>query len=315
MKKKKGLKITAIVLAVAIIGTVAGVAIYNKADDIDFGEIKVADIPEKAEGTVRVMSYNVRCMSDPEGSINNRSKLVTAVLEGYAPDSFGVQEANSKWMNILEKNLGDKYAYVGEPRDFLGPFSEYSAVFYLKDKFNLLDSGTFWLSETPDKKNTKSFESECYRIATWALLENKETGEKYTHVNTHLDHVLESTRLEQAKVLISKIEEFQKNGKVICTGDFNTDNTESAYSELVSAFDNTMLTAENTDSGTTYHDYGKEPEDKLPIDFIFATKGTSVATYKVADHTFKPIDSGKLPEGQDVMYPSDHHAICADIYV
>ncbi len=315
MKNKKGLKITAIVFAVLIVCGIAGIGIYNKIDDMDFGEIKVADVPEKTDGTVRVMSYNVRCLSDPEGSINNRSKLVTAVLDAYAPDSFGVQEANSKWMNILKKNLGDKYDYVGEPRDYLGFLSEYSAVFYLKDKYNVVDSGTFWLSKTPDKKVTKSFDSDCYRIATWAILENKETGEKYTHVNTHLDHVLASTRLEQAKVLLSKIKEFEKNGTVICTGDFNTDSEEDAYEVLVAAMDNSMLTAENTDSGTTFHAYGSKPEDKLPIDFIFTSKGTKVATYKVCDHTFKPLDLSKLPEGQDVMYPSDHHAICADIYL
>ncbi len=314
MKKKKILKGVAIVLAVAIFGTAAGFGIYNMVTDIDFGEIKVEGVPEKAENTVRVMSYNVRCKSDPEGSINNRSKLVKAVLNEFAPDSFGVQEATAKWIRILDKAFGDKYERVGEPRDRFGPFSEYSAVYYLKDKYNLIDGGTFWLSETPDKKFTKSFDSACYRVASWVVLENKETGERYTHVNTHLDHVLESTRYEQAKVLLTKIKEFEKNGKVVCTGDFNTDLNESAYDELIAALDDSMLVAENTDSGTTYHAYGRKEPDKLPIDFIFVTKGTEVNRYKVADYSFVPLDPTDLPAGQEVMYPSDHHAICADIY-
>ncbi len=314
MKKKKALKIVVIVLAIAIVGTLAGFEIYNKVTDIDFGEIKVDNVPEKAEDAVRVMSYNVRCKSDPEGSINNRSKLVTAVLAAHEPDSFGVQEATSKWLRLIDKSLGDKYDRVGVARDYFGPFSEYSAVYYLKDKYNLIDSGTFWLSETPDKKYTKSFDSNCFRIATWAVLENKETGERYTHVNTHLDHVLESTRSEQARVLIERVKELEKNGTVVCTGDFNTDMDEkSVYDQLAAAFDNTMFVAENTDSGTTYHAYGRKEPDKLPIDFVFVTKGTSVDRYKVADYEFVPVDKNDLPEGMSVIYPSDHHAIFADI--
>ena len=104
MSKKK--KIVAIVLAAAVIASAAGVGIgigiRNASDSVDFGEIVIDGIPERKEGTTRVMSFNVRCKSDPEGSINNRSKLVTAILDQYAPDSFGVQEATAKWMRILK---------------------------------------------------------------------------------------------------------------------------------------------------------------------------------------------------------------------
>ena len=124
-----------------------------------------------------------------------------------------MQEATGKWMSILEKKLGDKYAFVGEPRDNYGPYSEYSAVFYLKDKYSLIDGGTIWLSETPDVKCTKSFDSACYRIASWAVLEEKTTGKRYTHMNTHLDHVLESTREGQAGVLLEKLKELQAQGR------------------------------------------------------------------------------------------------------
>ena len=169
---KKGKKIL-IAIAAAAVATGIGFGIYTAVTTVNFGEIVIDGIPEKSAEATRVMSFNVRCADDPEGSINTRSKIVTAIIERYAPDSFGVQEATGKWMGILKGKLGDKYAYVGEPRDNYGPFSEYSAVFYLKDKYNLIDEGTIWLSETPEVKNTKSFDSACYRIATWAVLENK----------------------------------------------------------------------------------------------------------------------------------------------
>lgn len=299
MKKSK--KILAILAAVAVAAG-AGFAIYSASTTVNFGEIVIDGIPEKTDKAVRVMSFNVRCKSDPEGSVKNRSKIVNAIIEQYAPDSFGVQEANTPWITRLDAAFSDKYDRVGEPRDNTGPFSEYSAVYYLKDKYNLLDEGTIWLSETPEEKCTKSFDSACYRIATWAVLENKETGEKYTHINTHLDHVLEETRVGQIKVLIEKFKELEKDGTVICTGDFNTYIDGDVYAEMCTAADDTRVTATNTDSGITFHSYGKkEDKGQGPIDFIFTTKGVKTETFRIIRNQAKD------------MYPSDHYPIVADI--
>lgn len=302
---KKGKRILIAVAAVAAVAVAAGIGfgIYSASTTIDFGEIVIDGIPEKSEQATRVMSFNVRCADDPEGSINNRSQLVTAVIDQYAPDSFGVQEATAKWMRILKSELGDRYGCVGKARDYFGPFSEYSAVFYLKDKYNLIDEGTIWLSETPEKKS-KSFDSACYRIATWAVLEDKETGVRYTHMNTHLDHVLESTRDGQAGVLLTKLEELQAEGNVIVTGDFNAYPDEDVYKRMVKVTDDVASTAKNADSGITYHNYGKiKDEGQGAIDFIFTSKGVKAETYKVIRNTV------------DGMYPSDHYPVVADIIV
>lgn len=298
--KTKG-KIISIILAVALVAGI-GTVMYKKSTDIDFGEIVIDSIPEKGNTATRIMSFNVRCIDDEEGSINNRSQIAVAVIDQYAPDSFGVQEATPKWIKILDKKFSEKYARVGEGRSPIEMFTEYSAVYYRKDKYNLIDSGTMWLSETPEKKYTKSFDSKHNRIATWAVLENKETGEKFTHINTHLDHVLESTRVEQSKVLLNKIAELENSTKVICTGDFNTFETAEAYSVMSASMDDTKLLAENSDTGITFHKYGtiEEHEDGA-IDFIFTTKGMTVDTYKIIRNTV---------EG---MYPSDHYPIVADI--
>ncbi len=298
---KKGKKLLIALAAVAVAAGV-GFGIYSAATTVNFGEIVIDGIPEKSAEATRVMSFNVRCASDPEGSVKNRSKIVNAILEQYAPDSFGVQEANLFWLVRIDAALGDTYARVGEPRDNYGPFSEYSAVYYLKDKYNLIDESTIWLSETPEEKFTKSFDSACYRVATWAVLENKETGEKYTHINTHLDHVLEETRVGQIKVLIEKLKELQKDGKVICTGDFNTYQDGGVYAEMCKIADDVRFTAKDADDGITFHRYGKiEENEKGPIDFIFTSKGVKADTYKVIRNTAKD------------MYPSDHYPIVADI--
>ncbi len=295
-------RVLPIILAVAVVIGI-GTVMKNKSEKIDFGEITLSEIPEKASGSTRVMSFNVRCVSDDNGqSIANRSQLVTAVLEQYAPDTFGVQEATPEWLKIIDRELGDKYTRVGEGRSPIEMFTEYSCVYYLKDKYNLLDSGTIWLSETPEKKYTKDFESKHNRIASWAVLEDKQTGEKFTHINTHLDHVLESTRVEQVKVLQAKIAELEKETTVICTGDFNTHETGEAYAQMRKTMDDTKLLAESSDTGITFHKYGTiEEHADGAIDFVFATKGTKALTYKI------------IRDSIDGIYPSDHYPVVADV--
>lgn len=305
MKKSKIILIVlAIVIAVGAVAA-AGVALSKKADLIDFGEIVLDGVPVKEEEATRIMSFNVRCKDDPEGSIDNRSQICVEIINQYAPDSFGVQEATPKWLRIFDKEVGDRYARVGESRDFFGPFSEYNCVYYLKDKYNLLDSGTFWLSETPYKKYSVDYDSACRRIASWAVLEDKTTGEVYTHINTHLDHVLESTRDAQSKVLLAEMAKLQTQGTVVITGDFNTFSDGDVYASMIAGADDAAVTADiAVEAGITFHNYGKkEDKGQGAIDFIFVTKGTPVDTYKVIKNTVQG------------MYPSDHYPIIADIHI
>ncbi|MBE6774509.1 MAG: endonuclease/exonuclease/phosphatase family protein [Clostridia bacterium] len=301
MKKLKIILIAAVVLIAAGFGAYG---IYTQIDAVKFGEIVIDGIPEKDEAATRVMSFNVRCANDGKQTITNRSKVAVEVIKQYAPDSFGVQECTPRWCRILKSNLGDKYDCVGKPRDAKGPFTEYSSIYYLKDKYNLIDSGTFWLSETPDKPNSKSFDSACCRIATWAILENKTTGERYTHINTHLDHVLESTREAQMQVLIGRVLEITKDSTVVMTGDFNAYEDSSVYAVACESFNDTKYIAENSDNGPTFTKYGtKEDNGKGAIDFIFVTKDVKVQNYKIIRNTVQDI------------YPSDHFPIVADVFI
>ena len=260
----------------------------------------IADVPEKTADSVRIVSFNVRCKDDTFGSVKGRSQLICAALEQYAPDSFGVQEATAEWIEILCENLTD-YDCVSQMRDGKAS-SEASAVFYLKAKYNLLDSGTIWLSDTPEEFASKFTLSFCPRIATWATLENKETGEIYTHINTHLDHVLESVRVKQINVLKGKIEELKSASyPVVCTGDFNTKEGADAYNEMKPCLNDSKYLAVNSDDGATYINYGKNIFETRPIDFIFVSDGVAVENYKIIDE--------KIGD----MYLSDHAALCADV--
>lgn len=282
--------LTALVLAVLMM-----LGRYTPAD------WTITDVPERVEGATRVISFNLRCKDDIFGSVKNRAKFILAALEAYAPDSFGVQEATAQWLKLLDEGLGDRYARVGVGRDN-SKKTEYSAVYYRTDKFTLLDSGTRWLSKTPDKAGSKDFLSSLPRICTWATLKNRQTGKICTHLNTHLDHVLESTREQQAAVLVAQAKALEAKGAVVCTGDFNTEEGAEAYKVVAAALDDAKMTAAVSDSGPTFHDYGRLLGAKQkPIDFIFVTRGTEVRRYKIIDNTV------------DGMYLSDHYGLCGDI--
>ena len=299
---KKAKLIIGIILCIALAGC-AAYGIYTQIGAVDFDEIIIEGIPEKSEESTRVMSFNVRCKNDGKQTITNRSKVAVEVINQYAPDSFGVQECTPRWKRIFAANIGDRYACVGAARDYYGPFTEYSSIYYLKDKYNLIDSGTFWLSETPEKKWTKSFDSACFRVASWALLEDKETGIRYTHINTHLDHVLESTRESQMKVLIECVNKVANGSPIVMTGDFNAyEDNSLVYTVACESFNDTKKVAENSDTGRTFTSYGSKEEDGTgAIDFIFADKELKVDTYKIIRNTVQGI------------YPSDHYPIVADI--
>lgn len=262
---------------------------------------EIENVPEKSEDALRIVSFNVRCRDDLYGSVKGRSQLIVAALKQYKPDSFGVQEATQQWLDIFEAELGEEYGCVAQMRDGEKD-SEASAVYYLKEKFELVDSGTMWLSETPDVFASKLPLSGCTRVATWATLKEKASGKIYIHVNTHLDHILEDVRVEQVKILETKIEELKAQGyPVICTGDFNTYEGDEAYNEMVTCLKDSKHLAAETDEGKTYHNYGKEFFKTKPIDFVFVSEGVTVNRYKIID------------EKINMMYLSDHYGVCVDV--
>lgn len=297
------MKKSAIIAAALTIGAVAGISykIFDKAKTSACDSVIIDGVTEKPSDALRIITFNLRYNDDPAGSVADRSKIVEAIIRQCSPDSFGVQEATGKWMKILGKRLGDQYDFVACPRDNSAYKSERNAVFYRKDKYSLIDSGTIWLSETPEKKYTKSFGSSCARIATWAVLRDKASGNAYTHLNTHLDHKSENARVNQCGILLNKISELSQSTKVICTGDFNADNSSSVYKAMTECVCDTRIRAIDSDEGMTFHNYGKFDEYfDGAIDYIFVPEGTKVYTHKIIRNT------------ANGMYPSDHFPVVSD---
>lgn len=238
---------------------------------------------ERAQNQLSIMSFNILTTKPDEARIN---RVVNTILNAD-PDTVGLQEVSPYWMDVLKKRLGDIYGYVGEGRDG-GHNGEYSCIFYKKALFEVLDSGTYWLSETPDK--VSSYETSAYRrIMTFAKLRCKGSGQEFVHINTHLDHKSLEARIFQAGVLVSYAERYV-GIPVLMTGDFNCVASEETYKTVIGAgFTNAALDAPITEKKATFPGNGKV------IDFVFCNDSVYPTEYEVID------------EKIDGEYPSDHY--------
>lgn len=248
---------------------------------------------------MRIMSFNVLCGGRDGREWSNRVNKVVSVIREAAPDSFGLQEAHYDWMKALTAALPE-YDYVGVGREDGKTEGEFSPVFYKKDIYTVEDSGNFWLSETPDTPS-KGWDAVCYRVCSWACLVNKATGEKYVHINTHLDHRGVTARVEGVKMIKAHAASFG-GLPVVCTGDFNVPQGTDCYVEMISGNmkDSRFLAPDTTDC-YTFHGFQPEEIQEI-IDFVFVDEAT------VKPVSFKVIN--KLVDGD---FYSDHNAVYADV--
>ena len=137
---------------------------------------------------IKVISYNVRFSGgDGENHWDLRKHASINMINDEKPTVFGVQEAKADQIAYLKENL-PQYGYIGVGREDGKDGGEHMSIFYLKDQVELLDGGTFWLSETPDVPS-KGWDAACKRSCTWTKLKMKDTGKEFAYINTHLDHV------------------------------------------------------------------------------------------------------------------------------
>ncbi len=261
----------------------------------------IVDIEEKAaDADIRVMSFNIRCANVGLASWSSRIGIVCETVNRALPDSVGLQEATPEWMDALEENLV-LYDYVGVGRDDGDDKGEYAAIFYLKEKYDVLESGTFWLSETPD---TPSFgwDADCKRVCTWAVLENRQTGQEYIHINSHFDHIGSKARENSARMIL-EFASLYTDIPVVFTADMNIAEGSGLYGTFESSgvlADSKYLAADTMDY-QTFHDTKPSLYKGQVIDFVFVNSKFNPLVYRV------------VTAGIDGRYVSDHFPIYCDM--
>lgn len=252
--------------------------------------LEASQIFKYNDSILKAMSFNVWV----SGKTAERNERVLTMCLKYLPDTIGFQEVDPIWLATLNAGLRDQYAFVGEGRNG-GASGEYNPIFYKKEVFNLIDSGTRWLSNTPNTVS-KVEESSLNRIYTFALLERKSDSERIMVVNTHFDHTSAEAREKQAKVLVQYLKTIT-DYPIVLTGDFNCASSSSAYSTIVSSgvSDSAGIADKKLNNAATFTNYGTS--NKI-IDFVFVTpKSIGVTTYQVCN------------EEINGDFPSDHHPV------
>lgn len=227
-------------------------------------------------------TFNIR-YDNPADSINGweyRKDSVADFIKDNSIDVIGLQEVLNNQLTDLKDRLPE-YGSTGVGRDDGKEKGEYAPILYRKDKFELMESNTFWLSQYPDSAGFTGWDGACTRIATWARLRTKTNNQTIFTVNTHLDHVGREARQKGILLIIEKIKELAKDAPVVITGDFNVSDTSEVYQTITSA-DLKLIDAHKKAEKSygvqyTFHNFGKQPSDKREkIDFIFVTPGIKV---------------------------------------
>ena len=254
---------------------------------------------------MKVMSFNVR-YDNPGDSLNNwkyRKERVIETIASNGADICGAQEVLANQLADLKAGL-PQYSFVGVGREDGVSKGEHSAVLYKTERFNLVESGHFWLSETPEAVGLKGWDAACERIATWVVLEDKQSSKKMFFINTHFDHEGQVARRSSVALLLERFAAKSGDMPAIITGDFNaTPDSEVVKNMLVSGIvvDVKSLASEVTGPEWTYHEFcGLPLERRTLIDYIFVND-------KITATTFKTIFEDK--DG----YLSDHNPIVAEI--
>lgn len=249
---------------------------------------------------IKVMSYNIRLSSgtieaDSIYHWEHRKQASLELMHQEQPTVFGLQEACPDQMDYMVENLPE-YGYIGVGRDDGKRKGEFMSIFYKKDEVELIDGGTFWLSETPDQV-TKGWDAACFRTCTWTILKKKDTGKKFVYLNTHLDHKGQKARKESIKLIVAKAEELT-GGKlpVFITADFNSPTTNEIFKPMQDAMLDARVEAPTTDERGTLNCWGTTPPGVV-IDHIFF-RGAEAQKFEV----LRDKDYG-------APYVSDHYPV------
>jgi endonuclease/exonuclease/phosphatase family metal-dependent hydrolase len=244
-----------------------------------------------------VATYNLR-YHNPKDGINawpNRVPLVIGLIRFHEWDLFGTQEV--LYDQIQDLASMSEFAYVGVGRDDGKLAGEFAALYYRKSRIEILESGSFWFSPTPEQPTMGWDARCCKRICTWAACRDKQNNRIFYVFNAHFDHEGVVARLESARLMHQKVVEISKGQPVILMGDFNSLPESDAVKVLTDAgYRDSYRHTREIPYGPagTFNGFNWNAALDQRIDYIFLGASFSVLKY------------GVLTDSFERRYPSDH---------
>ena len=252
--------------------------------------------------TLNMMTYNIRFAADkpdPESWDNRRNGIINSFT---GTDIAGLQEVLPVQVNDLKTNL-PAYNIIHRSREIDPVEGEGVSLLYNKVKFRLLDSGTFWLSDTPEVPGSNTWNAACNRVVTWGRFRDNQTGIEFFVYNTHLDHVSQFARENSIKLILDTLRIMTSGSPVILMGDFNSEEDNPVYKMikdfgLKDAYREIKSVSDSMD--LTFHGWQNE-KGLSRIDYIFVSPDFQVRNARV------------IKSKVNGIYPSDHFPVVTEI--
>lgn len=253
---------------------------------------------------ITVGTFNIR-YDNPKDSGNlwkDRAPIVANLIRFHQFDIVGIQEGLQNQLEDINSVLTG-YARYGKGRDDGKDGGEHSAILYKKDRFKLLKSGDFWLSETPNKPGLGWDATCCNRICSWVYLQDLKTKKKFYAFNVHFDHQGKIARIESGKLMVKKIAEIAGKEPALLTGDLNGGRDSEWYLSIANSGSLTDVSTKvefpyaNNSSANGF----RTPRGNTVIDHIFMTSQFTASRWGILTDTY----FGK--------FPSDHFPVLAEV--
>ncbi|MDF3077714.1 MAG: Endonuclease/exonuclease/phosphatase [Sphingobacteriaceae bacterium] len=273
-------------------------------------------ITEKASNTYKIVTANIRVALPEDDAAgfgwNSRKEICADILRKQKADVICLQEVLREQNEDLKKALPGYFSFGFEGPE-MDEFNEgyhliaKNPIFFSTKRFELLAAGGYWLSETPLVAGSKSWDTARARNANWIRIRDKKSGRQIRVSNLHLDHVNQTAREKQIKLVLDDAAQYQPDLPQILTGDFNASATNTVYKMVKAAgWKDTYTDAHGeAEPGFTVHEFQGENYTKKDkgkkIDFIF---------YK---GNFKTTSASIIKDSVNGRYPSDHYFVSAEV--
>ena len=265
------------------------------------GLLGLASMQARATDPLSVMSFNIRLPAESDGVDywETRKPLAVRMLREQQPDVIGLQELVKAQADYLVREL-PQYAWFGRGREADGG-GEHMGVFYRKDRLKVIESGDFWLSDTPEVPGSITWGHPHPRMVTWALFEQHSDGKRFYLFNTHLPYrdEDEAARLKGAQAIARHLATLPDDVPVVLTGDFTTTPDSDAHAVLAGTLQDAWTTAPRVEGiDATFHGFTGKADRRIDWIFVRGAQLESITSVTTRWNN---------------RYPSDHFPLVATL--
>lgn len=264
----------------------------------------------KYENKVNVLCYNIYYKD-----VERRAENIQDLILKNDPDVLLLQEVCVDWIPYLQTFMADNgYSYYGYGRyggemsaDNLDSGDQFVPILWKTDKYDMVESGHFWLSSTPTEVKSAAWTdgtiSKYPRCVNWVILKDKQTGGEFLTLNIHTDPESDRVRTLSCSLAVEKLEELRGGRPAVLGGDWNMGLTDSGYGRVTDSYLDVRFQAEDTMHGGSFNAWGDRADDNFAYgDHIFMSEDMVAEKFAVVNDYY---------DGEHI---SDHCPLLAILY-